>query len=352
MVGIALDVWVPVMMQPQILPGGDRLEARGLRWLEGMARLKPGASIQSAQSDLEAIGHRLIAAYPRSNEGFTPSVLPLSKSPWGAQMVLGPVLTVLTAVVAIVLLLACANVANLLLARALARRREVAIRLAIGASRARLARQFLTESLLLAILGGGAGFLIARMAAGVLTAFTPPTDIPVKLTIGVDLGVLAFTGGLALVTGFVFGLVPALQGTQADVVADLKDEARSTGRRAPRPAPSSRARDRAGLALGADARCRRPFHAEFHERAADVSGLQLPAESCLRPTISSRTGTTRGRAGSSMTVSLSKSAGCPACPRAALARRVPLGFNRPPWIGFASTDTCPPRTSRCSSTTT
>ena len=92
MVGIALDVWVPVMMQPQILPGGDRLEARGLRWLEGMARLKPGVSIRSAQSDLEAIGHRLIAAYPRSNEGFTPSVLPLSNSPGGAQMVLGPVL--------------------------------------------------------------------------------------------------------------------------------------------------------------------------------------------------------------------------------------------------------------------
>ena len=232
MVGIALDVWIPMMMQPQLLPGGDRLEARGVRWLEGMARLKGDASIHAAQSELETIGRRLIEGYPRSNEGFTPRVLPLSKSPWGAQLILGPVLTVLTAVVAIVLLLACANVANLLLARALARRREVAIRLAIGASRARLARQFLIESLLLATLGGGAGFVIAWLGAGVLTAFTPPTDIPVKLALGVDAGVLAFTAVLALATGIVFGLAPALQGTRPDVVADLKEEAGSTGGRA------------------------------------------------------------------------------------------------------------------------
>lgn len=164
MVGIALDVWVPVMMQPTILPGGDRLEARGLRWLEGIGRLKRGASREAAQSELETVGRRLIDAYPRSNEGFAPRVLSLSKSPWGAQVVLGPVLMLLMALVAIVLLLACANVANLLLARALARRREVAIRLAIGASRGRLARQLLTESLLLAVLGGAAGFLVAWMA--------------------------------------------------------------------------------------------------------------------------------------------------------------------------------------------
>jgi hypothetical protein len=210
MVGIALDIWLSVMMQPQVAPGGSRLEARGLRWLEGLGRLKPGASMQSAQSELETISRRLVEAFPRSNDGFSPRVLPLSRTPWGAQVVLGPVLTVLTAVVAVVLLLACANVANLLLARALARRREVAIRLAIGASRARLARQLLIESLLLALLGGAAGFLIAYLGAGVLSAFTPPTDIPVKLALGVDAGVLAFTLVLALATAIVFGLVPAL----------------------------------------------------------------------------------------------------------------------------------------------
>ena len=330
MVGIALDVWVPVMMQPQILPGGDRLEARGLRWLEGMARLKPGVSIQSAQSDLEAIGHRLIAAYPRSNEGFTPSVLPLSKSPWGAQLVLGPVLTVLTAVVATVLLLACANVANLLLARALARRREVAIRLAIGASRARLVRQFLIESLLLAILGGGAGFLIARMAAGVLTAFTPPTDIPVKLTIGVDLGVLAFTGGLALVTGFVFGLVPALQGTRADVVADLKDEAGSTGGRA-------RARLRHGLVIvqvslsvlmlvAAGLFMRSFTNAQQMSPGFNASGVLLAAYD-LFPN-----GYDAGSGRQFHDRLVEQIGGLPGVSTAALARRVPLGFDRPPSI--------------------
>ena len=242
MVGIALDIWLPVMMQPQVAPGGSRLEARGLRWLEGLGRLKPGASMQSAQSELETISRRLVEAFPRSNDGFSPRVLPLSRTPWGAQVVLGPVLTVLTAVVAVVLLLACANVANLLLARALARRREVAIRLAIGASRARLARQLLIESLLLALLGGAAGFLIAYLGAGVLSAFTPPTDIPVKLALGVDAGVLAFTLVLALATGIVFGLVPALQGTRPDVVGDLKDEAGSSGGR-------TRARLRHGLVI-------------------------------------------------------------------------------------------------------
>jgi predicted permease len=242
MVGIALDVWVPVMMQPQIVPGGDRLEARGLRWMQAMGRLKPGVSIDAAQAELDTIGRRLIAAYPRSNDGFTARVLPLSKSPWGAQFVLGPVLTVLMAIVAVVLLLACANVANLLLARALARRREVAIRLAIGASRARLARQLLTESLLLAIFGGAAGFVVAWLGSGVLMAFAPPTDVPVKLALGVDLKVLAFTCVVALATGLIFGLVPALQGTRPDVVVDLKDEAGSSG-------GHSRARLRNGLVI-------------------------------------------------------------------------------------------------------
>ena len=84
---LVLDVWIPITMQPRLLQGGDRLAARGVRWLEGIARLKGDASIHAAQSELEAIGRRLIEGYPRSNEGFTPRVLPLSKSPWGAQLI-------------------------------------------------------------------------------------------------------------------------------------------------------------------------------------------------------------------------------------------------------------------------
>jgi macrolide transport system ATP-binding/permease protein len=242
LVGVALDVWVPVMMQPQLTPGGDRLEARGLRWLIAMGRLKGDVSIPRAQAELDIISGQLTATYPNTNNGFGIRVLPLSRSPWGAQFVLGPVLTVLMGVVGAVLLLACTNVANLLLAQALARRREVAIRLAIGASRTRLARQMLVESFILAILGGVAGVAVASFGASLLMAFAPPTDIPIKLSLTVDFMVVAFTGCIALATGLLFGLVPALQGTRPDVVDDLKDEAGSSGGR-------SRARLRNSLVI-------------------------------------------------------------------------------------------------------
>jgi predicted permease len=330
MVGIALDVWIPIMMQPQLLPGGDRLEARGVRWLEGIARLKGDASIHAAQSELETIGRRLIEGYPRSNEGFTPRVLPLSKSPWGAQLILGPVLTMLTAVVAIVLLLACANVANLLLARALARRREVAIRLAIGASRARLARQFLIESLLLATLGGAAGFVIAWLGAGVLTAFTPPTDIPVKLALGVDAGVLAFTAVLALATGIVFGLAPALQGTRPEVVADLKEEAGSSSGRARTRLRHALVIAQVSLSLlmlvAAGLFVRSFWNAQQLSPGFNPRGVLLAAYDLFPNGYGEAAGRQFHRR------LLEQVAALPGVSSAALGRRVPLGFDRSPSI--------------------
>jgi predicted permease len=230
-VGFGLEIWVPMMMQPQLSPAGDRLSARGSRWMECLARLKPDATVGQADAEIRTIASQLSAAYPTSNGGFSAAVLPLWRSPFGAQFVLGPVLLILSGVVGVVLLLACANVANLLLARALARRREIAIRLSIGASRGRLVRQMLVESLVLAVLGGAGGLAVAWMAMGVLMAFAPPTDMPVRLVFEVDGTVMAFTAAVAMATGVLFGLVPALQGTRPDVIDELKDESGSSGGR-------------------------------------------------------------------------------------------------------------------------
>lgn len=225
MVGIAMDLWVPVMMQPQLAPGFDRLEARGVRWMQAVARLKPGVSIEQAHAEASVVAQQLERAHPTSNDGYGMSVVPVWRSPFGAQFVLGPVLLVLTAIVGLVLLLACANVANILLSRTLARRREIAIRLAIGASRGRVVRQLMTESLLLAFAGAAGGLALAYFGSGILMAFGPPTDIPVKLVLGVDWKVALYSAGLALATGLLFGLAPAVQGARPDVVNELKDEA-------------------------------------------------------------------------------------------------------------------------------
>jgi predicted permease len=237
---LQFDMWIPVGTQPRVVPGGSRLEARGSRWLSVVARRNPGVSVEQARAEIGSFVSMLNSKYPGYND-LAGTVFTLSESPAnGGISVLRPVLLVLMTVAAIVLLIACANLAGLLLARAAARQREMAIRLSIGAGRTRLVQQLLVEASMIAIMGTAAAFLALRWTAGLLLSFAPPSELPIHLDVAVDASVMVFTAAMALGTLALFALVPALQATVADLAGNLR-EAGSTGR------GNSRQRLRRGL---------------------------------------------------------------------------------------------------------
>jgi macrolide transport system ATP-binding/permease protein len=220
------SVWLP--MQRSLVPVPEWYETRRGLFLFSVARLKPGVTIDQARANLKTIFAQLESAFPEDNKGRSAAVVPLlearlNPTGQGANVVV-QISSLLMVVVGIVLLIACANIANLMLARASKRRREVAIRLALGASRGRLVRQLLTESLLLSTLGGAAGLLVAYWTFSALVGARLPLPIPIDDSLTVDPYVLLFTAALSLLTGIVFGLAPALQASKPDVVGVLKDE--------------------------------------------------------------------------------------------------------------------------------
>ena len=218
MSGFSMDLWVPVTMHP-VLTGDNRLEARGSGWMRGIARKLPGEAGEPADAALRVVASRLAADHP-VNEGRTLRADPLSEE--GVSSVLGPVLGIVMAVVGLVLLIACANVSGLLLARAVSRRHEVAIRTALGASRLRLVRQMFLESFLLASMGGAAGVAVAVWTSGGLDALLPPLPYPVLIGADLNARVLLFSGGVVVFATIVFGLAPALSGSRAPLQSTLR----------------------------------------------------------------------------------------------------------------------------------
>src|SRR5262245_51521809 len=212
------QVWVPIAFPQEEAP------QRGNHFLEIIARLKPGITLKQAQAEMETIAARLAQQYPVYNMRRGAVVVPLHEQVVGD---IKPALLVLLGAVGFVLLIACANVANLLLARAAVRQKEIALRLALGASRSRLTRQFLTESVLLAMFGAGLGLLLAFAGIRILGTFIPASISQIQ-RISIDGTVLMFTALVAVLTGIAFGLAPAIHGSHLNLNDTLKESGRDS----------------------------------------------------------------------------------------------------------------------------
>jgi macrolide transport system ATP-binding/permease protein len=218
------------MMKDYVARPHFSLTDRGSRWLMVMGRLMPGATVSHAQANFAAMARQLEEAYPRTNEQLGVEVYSVEQSPYSLKRSLQSSLTILMTAVAVVLLIACANVANLLLARAASRRKEIAVRLALGGSRLRLIRQMLTESLVLATFGAAVGLTLAFWTTRFLPAFLPPYAAGGNFDARPDASVFAFTAALTVITTVLFGLAPTLQASRPDLVTALKETTAIAGR--------------------------------------------------------------------------------------------------------------------------
>src|SRR6266576_425754 len=224
-VGWGMNFWVPASMEDIFESGGYKLEDRGARWIEAYARLKPGVTFAQAQQEFAAISGLLEAEYPATNRGRAIRFWPLWQTPFNNAGTLLPTLEIMLAVVAFVLLIACANVGNLLLVRSLARRHEMSVRLAVGAGRARLWKQLLTEGFVLSLFGAAGGLLVAYWCRHALVLLFPARGgVQMHLPGEIDWRVLALSAGVCLATTLLMGLVPVLQTGKIDLAQSMKME--------------------------------------------------------------------------------------------------------------------------------
>ena len=235
--GLPAQFFIPMVMAASVRPGFTEMYDRRQRWVNVYGRLKPGVSIEQAAAGIQPLFHQIIesevlmpafrTATPFDKEQFlrmSMRVMPGSQGNTNLRRQYEKPLWVLMGVVGLVLLIACANLASLLTARAASRQKEIAIRLAIGSSRGRMVQQLLTESLLLAAAGGAAGVALAAAMARGLLAFLPTTITGYSIAATPDVRMMLFTCGLSLLTGVAFGLVPALQSTRPNIAGTLKDQ--------------------------------------------------------------------------------------------------------------------------------
>ena len=224
-VGWAMNFWVPASMEEIFEAGGYKLEDRGARWIEAYVRLKPGVTREQAQQEVSAIAKRLETDYPDTNRGRGIQLWPLWQTPFNNAGTLLPTLEIMLAVVVFVLLIACANVGNLLLVRSFARRHEMTVRLAIGAGRGRLLKQLFTEGLILSAFGAAGGLLVAHWCRHALVLLLPARGgVSMHLPGEIDWRVLALSAGICLIATLIVGLVPAFQTRNLDLAGALKAE--------------------------------------------------------------------------------------------------------------------------------
>jgi predicted permease len=233
--GLSYDMWLPIGTQPVMSAGGSRLDVRGSRWLQLVGRLAPGATREQLRAELDSVieGMRATWASQQRYIDHRAAVFPMDNAPDGGIAVLRPVLLILMSVAGLVLLITCANLAGLLLARASARQKEIAIRLSMGAGRWRIVQQLLIEGLVLAGLGAVGALVALRWTAGLLVGFAPPSELPIYLDVTIDATVVWFTAAVAVATVLLFALAPAAQAAPLDVATTLRDSgsaARAFGR--------------------------------------------------------------------------------------------------------------------------
>jgi predicted permease len=328
---LRFDLWVPVTVYELLTPNRGLLTSRGDNNFDGIARLKPGVTIEQARQEINALNRRLAEQYPGELQNTTVSVRWFGDA--GTTPFFRPLMGALLAVTVVVLLVACANLANLLLAKAAARRREIGIRLAVGAGRGRLVRQLLTESLLLALSGGVVGVLIALWGKDTMTALLPAAPYPIFVEFDLDSRVLGVALAVSVLTGVVFGLVPALQASRVDLVPALRDGA-ATG-------PAGRSRVQSALVASQVALslvclvCAGLFVRGLQRARSIDTGMREPQQVLLAGTDFFRAGYTDSTGPAALERLLERVRALPGVRSASVATGIPLSLNGMPSTGLS-----------------